>query len=45
MEGMNLMWYECEGGLIIERENLKDDRISLRSCKAISNQGGSNGAE
>ena len=42
---MNLMWYECEGGLIIERVDLKDDQRSLRSSKAIFDQGGSNGAE
>ena len=42
---MDLMWYECEGGLIIERENLMDDQRSLRSSKVISNQGESNGVE
>ena len=43
--GMILIWYEYQGGLIIKKRILKDEQRSLRSRKAISNQGGSNSAE
>ena len=41
-----LIWYECEGELIICKDwILKDGQISLRRSKSIFDQGWSNGVE